>query len=78
MLPRDIPYARIMAFNYESQWIVDAPKQGRFSCAEQLLTALDNQRQEASAPILCSLSLANRRYTAGSELQKQTSAFHWP
>jgi hypothetical protein len=48
MLPFDIPNARIMTFNYESKWIADAPKQGRFSCAEQLLTALDNQRREVS------------------------------
>lgn len=46
LLPAKIPYARIMAFNYESKWHTDAPKQRRSQCAEQLLTALDNKRKE--------------------------------
>jgi hypothetical protein len=65
MLPLDIPNARIMTFNYESKWIADAPKQGRFSCAEQLLTALDNQRREVSDPTLSSLLEANIEYAIG-------------
>jgi hypothetical protein len=46
MLPAKIPYARIMTFNYESKWHMDAPKQRRHLCAIQLLTALDNKRRE--------------------------------
>lgn len=65
MLPLDIPNARIMTFNYESKWIMDAPKQGRFSCAEQLLTALDNQRREASDPTISFLLAADIKYAIG-------------
>jgi hypothetical protein len=46
MLPAKIPNARIMAFNYESSWLKDAPKQRRSLCADQLLSALDNKRKE--------------------------------
>ena len=46
MLPAKLPMSRIMTFNYESKWLMGAPKQSRSSCALQLLTALDNQRKE--------------------------------
>jgi hypothetical protein len=46
LLPAKIPSARIMTFNYESKWHVDAPKQRLSLCAEQLLTALQNKRKE--------------------------------
>jgi hypothetical protein len=48
MLPAKIPDARIMTFNYESRWHKDAPKQRRSLCADQLLTALDNKRNEVN------------------------------
>jgi hypothetical protein len=65
MLPLDIPNARIMAFNYESKWIADAPKQGHFSCAEQLLTALDNQRREVGDPIISFLLTVDSEHAIG-------------
>ncbi|KAI9778778.1 MAG: hypothetical protein M1839_007868 [Geoglossum umbratile] len=46
MLPVEIPSARIMTFNYESKWSVDAPQQRRTGCARQLLEALRNRRNE--------------------------------
>ncbi len=49
MLPSKIPHARILTFNYESTWHKDAPRQRRSLCADQLLTALDNQRKQVSA-----------------------------
>lgn len=48
MLPAKLPDARIMTFNYESNWFLEAPKQRRPLCAIQLLTALHNRRKEAS------------------------------
>ena len=46
MLPEKLPHSRIMTFNYESKWFLKAPKQHRYSCAIQLLTAIDNKREE--------------------------------
>ena len=46
MLPAKLPNSRIMTFNYESKWLLAAPKQRRHLCAIQLLTALDNKRNE--------------------------------
>ena len=37
-----------MTFNYESKWLLGAPKQRCSLCAIQLLTALDNQRKEVA------------------------------
>lgn len=50
MLPAKVPDSRIMTFNYESKWLLGAPKQRRSSCAIQLLTALDNKRKEVTTP----------------------------
>ena len=52
LLPKIVPNARIMTFNYESKWHADAPKQRRSLCAEQLLTALDNKRREVRTGVL--------------------------
>jgi hypothetical protein len=46
LLPNKLPNSRIMAFNYESKWHTDAPKQRRSLCAEQLLATLDSKRKE--------------------------------
>ena len=48
MLPSKLPDSRIMTFNYESKWLEGAPKQSRYECAIQLLTALDNKRKEVT------------------------------
>ena len=48
MLPAKLPDSRIMTFNYESKWLLGAPKQRRSLCAIQLLTALDNKRKEVT------------------------------
>lgn len=48
MLPAKLPNSRIMTFNYESKWLLAAPKQRRYPCAIQLLTALDNKRNEVT------------------------------
>ena len=66
MLPAKLPNSRIMTFNYESKWLLGAPKQRRSLCAIQLLTALDNKRKEVTTPssqdvILMSLIINRRR-----------------
>ena len=48
MLPAKLPNSRIMTFNYESKWLLGAPKQRRYLCAIQLLTAIDNKRNEVT------------------------------
>lgn len=50
MLPAKLPDSRIMTFNYESKWHSGGLKQRRSLCAIQLLTALDNRRQEVNTP----------------------------
>lgn len=56
MLPVKLPNSRIMAFNYESKWLLGAPMQRRCLCAIQLLTALDNKRNEVPNPSNIDLS----------------------
>ena len=46
LLPREIPHARIMTFNYTSRWHRNAPKQSRNSCAELFLFSLRDLREE--------------------------------
>ena len=48
MLPAKLPNSRIMTFNYESKWFLRAPMQRRSLCGNQLLTALDNKRNEVT------------------------------
>ena len=48
MLPAKLPNSRIMTFNYESKWLLAAPNQRRYLCAIQLLTALDNKRNDVT------------------------------
>ena len=50
MLPAKLSNSRIMTFNYESKWLLGAPKQRRSLCAIQLLNALDNKREEVIRP----------------------------
>ena len=66
MLPAKLPDSRIMTFNYESKWLLKAPKQRRSLCAIQLLTALDNKRKEVTTPsgqyfALAGLSIDRRK-----------------
>ncbi len=66
LLPAKLPNSRIMTFNYESKWLLEAPKQRRSLCAIQLLTALDNKRKEVTTLssqkfLLMSLSIGRRR-----------------
>lgn len=65
LLSKMVPNARIMTFNYESKWHADAPKQRRSLCAEQLLTALDNQRDKARTIV------PNRRATANPKRNRR-------
>ncbi|KAG8849678.1 hypothetical protein FRB91_009688 [Serendipita sp. 411] len=52
-LPKDLPAARIMAFEYNSKWLYDADFQGLVEHASALLNALVDQRRESpSRPIL--------------------------
>ena len=63
MLPSKLPNSRIMTFNYESKWLLAAPKQRRSLCAIQLLTALDNRRNEVTLvpATVTPISLSNNR-----------------
>ncbi|KAI9890873.1 MAG: hypothetical protein M1814_003512 [Vezdaea aestivalis] len=41
LLPSVVPTARILAFNYESGWLIDAPNQRAATCALQLLISMN-------------------------------------
>ena len=66
LLPAKLSDSRIMTFSYESKWHSGAPKQRRYLCATQLLTALDNKRREVTTIssqkfTLMNLSFGRRR-----------------
>jgi hypothetical protein len=44
MLPLQIPDARILTFNYDSNWYAQAPAQRLLPLAEQLLDVLSSRR----------------------------------
>jgi hypothetical protein len=46
MLPSQLPNSRVFTFNYESKWILEAPRQRRTLCAIQLLTALKDRPRD--------------------------------
>ncbi|KAI1170782.1 hypothetical protein F4777DRAFT_567947 [Nemania sp. FL0916] len=46
MLPDKVPNARIIAYNYESRWHVDAPKIRLQLCGEELADSLDRFRAD--------------------------------
>ncbi|KAI1159456.1 hypothetical protein F5B18DRAFT_677291 [Nemania serpens] len=53
MLPRVVPHARIIAYNYESRWHADAPRTRLELCGEDLVKSLHNFRTDApERPIL--------------------------
>jgi len=60
LLPKMVPNARIITFNYESKWHVDAPKQRRSLCAEELLIALENKRTAVGTIVLKRLATADQ------------------
>ncbi|KAH8896678.1 pfs domain-containing protein, partial [Thozetella sp. PMI_491] len=45
MLPAVVPKARIMVYNYESKWHLDAPKISLESCGQELVRSVHNFRQ---------------------------------
>ncbi|CAG1982590.1 unnamed protein product [Fusarium graminearum] len=45
MLRRKIPNARILAYNYDSTWLYDAPRVRAESCGKALIYGLDNFRE---------------------------------
>lgn len=51
LLPKHVPNVRVMAFNYESRWHRDPIVTRTTVCANQLLKAVDDQRQKVSSPI---------------------------
>ncbi|KAI1092264.1 hypothetical protein F5B19DRAFT_210405 [Rostrohypoxylon terebratum] len=53
MLPAVIPYARIITYNYESQWHINAPKTRLELCGEHFVKDLDYfRRDERDRPLL--------------------------
>jgi hypothetical protein len=52
MLQSKIPTARILAFNYDSTWLSDAPRTRVELCGEELVQSLHRLRQESDRPIV--------------------------
>ncbi|KAG5655550.1 hypothetical protein KAF25_003887 [Fusarium avenaceum] len=52
MLQSKIPNARILAFNYESTWLSDAPRTRVELCGEDLIHSLHRLRPESNRPIV--------------------------
>ncbi|KAL6924044.1 hypothetical protein FSST1_001318 [Fusarium sambucinum] len=52
MLRSRVPTARILAFNYDSTWISDAPKTRVELCGEDLIRSLHNVRRNKYRPIV--------------------------
>lgn len=52
MLQSKIPNARILAFNYDSTWLSDAPSTRVELCGEELIQSLHRLRQESDRPIV--------------------------
>jgi hypothetical protein len=46
LLPAQVPTARVLAFNYASEWLRDAPRESMRPLASRLLANLDDARQE--------------------------------
>lgn len=46
LLPHHVPNARIMTFNYASEWLRDAPRESMRPLASRLLANIDDMRQE--------------------------------
>ncbi|KAH0606884.1 uncharacterized protein H6S33_003718 [Morchella sextelata] len=51
-LPKACPRARIMAFNHNSAWDINAPVKSVGVCGQQLLDALNTSRAETDRPII--------------------------
>ncbi|RPB08258.1 hypothetical protein P167DRAFT_512474, partial [Morchella conica CCBAS932] len=51
-LPKACPRARIMAFNHNSAWDINAPVKSVDVCGQQLLDALNTSRAETDRPII--------------------------
>ncbi|KAM0216980.1 hypothetical protein ACHAQD_007699 [Fusarium lateritium] len=52
MLQSKIPNARILAFNYDSTWLSDAPRTRVELCGEELVQSLHRLRPESDRPII--------------------------
>lgn len=48
MLPAKVRKSRIMAYNYESRWDIDAPKTRLQLCGEELVHSVHSSRGEAA------------------------------
>lgn len=51
-LPSSFPKARIMAFNHNSAWNMNAPAKSVEICGSQLLASLNTQRQSPEVSLL--------------------------
>ncbi|PWY81718.1 TPR-like protein [Aspergillus sclerotioniger CBS 115572] len=52
MLPRIIPQSRIMVYNYDSRWHMDAPKTRLQLCGEELVHSVHRFRNGINRPII--------------------------
>ncbi|RBR07075.1 uncharacterized protein FIESC28_10821 [Fusarium coffeatum] len=52
MLPKVVPTARIMAFNYDSTWMFDAPRTRVELCGEDLIRSMHNLRGHCDRPVV--------------------------
>nr|CEG05229.1 unnamed protein product [Fusarium clavum] len=52
MLPKIVPTARIMVFNYDSTWMSDAPRTRVELCGEDLIRSMHNLRGHCDRPVV--------------------------
>ncbi|CAG7561797.1 unnamed protein product [Fusarium equiseti] len=52
MLPKIVPTARIMVFNYDSTWMSDAPRTRVELCGEDLIRSMHNLRGHRDRPVV--------------------------
>ncbi|KAJ4009129.1 hypothetical protein NW752_009426 [Fusarium irregulare] len=52
MLPKIVPTARIMVFNYDSTWMSDAPRTRVELCGEDLIRTMHNLRGHCDRPLV--------------------------
>ncbi len=63
LLPRHVPTARIMTFNYASKWLRDAPRENIRPLASRLLANIDDVRQEREVSSINETRLFGLRIT---------------
>lgn len=50
LLPGTVPNARVLKYNYDSQWLANAPKENLRSLGDRLVRAIEMQTEDAESP----------------------------